>query len=168
MPLKRPKLFIYRLLYCTILSGISLNSISQDTMIVGMTKNSIHVECATLFYIGMYSVNYERTIFQTTILKVNANAGIGGWYWTTISQSYKGNYSFPFSLNFLLGSGNNYFETDLGARYTAVRKGSAINKPPFFPIINLGYRYQRPDGKRLIFRSFIGMTGIGIGIGKAF
>jgi len=168
MPFIRLKFFIYRLIFCTILSGISLNSISQDTISVRMAKNSIHAEGATLFYVGMYSVNYERTIFQTTILKVNANAGIGGWYWTTISQSYKGNYSFPVSFNFLLGSGNNYFETDLGARYTAVRKGSANSKPPFFPIINLGYRYQRPDGAGLIFRSFIGLTGIGIGLGKAF
>ena len=168
MPFKKLKSCIYRLMICTILSGICLNSISQDTMNVRRAKNSFHVDGATLLYVGMYSANYERTIFQTTMLKVNANAGIGGWYWTTISQSYKGNYSFPFSLNILLGSGNNYFETDLGARYTAVREGSSNNKPPFFPIINLGYRYQRPDGKGLIFRSFIGLTGIGIGVGKAF
>ncbi len=38
----------------------------------------------------------------------------------------------------------------------------------FFPIFNLGYRYQRPNGKGLIFRSFLGLSGLGIGVGKAF
>ncbi len=156
------------LIISSVLQISVLKTYGQDTIRIKNTKNSIQVEGATLLYVGMYSLNYERTIFRTTSLKVNANAGFGGWYWTTISQSYTGKYSFPFSFNFLIGSGNNYFETDLGTRYTAVREGSAKNKPPFFPIINLGYRYERPDGKGLIFRSFIGLTGIGIGLGKAF
>lgn len=160
--------YIRLLAMCIILQIIFLKANCQDTIRIIYIKNSIYVDCATLIYVGMYSFNYERTIFQTTQLKVNANVGVGGWYWTTISQKYKGYYSLPFSFNFLIGSGNNYFETDLGTRYTVVREGTAKNKPPFFPIINLGYRYQRQDGKGLIFRSFIGFTGIGIGIGKAF
>jgi hypothetical protein len=68
----------------------------------------------------------------------------------------------------LIGSGNNYFEIDLGARYTFLREGSDKATSPYFPVLNIGYRYQRPDGKGLIFRSFLGLSGVGLGIGKAF
>jgi len=71
MTIKKLNSFIYRLMFCTVLSGISLNSISQDTIRVRRVKNSIHADGATLLYVGMYSLNYERTVFQTTILKVN-------------------------------------------------------------------------------------------------
>jgi len=67
-----------------------------------------------------------------------------------------------------MGSGNNYFETDWGIRYTSFSNRSDNGRFAFFPIFNLGYRHQKPDGKGLIFRSFIGLSGIGIGVGKAF
>jgi len=155
-------LTIYFILQITI-----LNSNGQDTIRIKDTRNSIQVDCASLLYIGMYSVNYERSVFQTAHTEIFANAGIGGWYRTTISLWYRG-YSIPISLNFLIGSGNNHFETDLGIRYTEFSKWSAKDTSPFFPIFNLGYRYQRPYGNGLIFRSYIGLSGIGIGIGKAF
>ncbi|MCX6238141.1 MAG: hypothetical protein NTY07_11405 [Bacteroidia bacterium] len=94
-------------------------------------------------------------------------AGVGGWYFITISKNYYG-YSMPLYFSFLIGSRNNYFETDLGVRYTAFSKRSLKDISPLFSILNLGYRYQRQDGKGLMFRSFIGSEGIGIGIGKAF
>ncbi|MBN1253580.1 MAG: hypothetical protein JXA16_15685 [Bacteroidales bacterium] len=39
---------------------------------------------------------------------------------------------------------------------------------PFYPIVNLGYRYQKLNGKGLLFRVFVGSSGIGIGLGKVF
>jgi hypothetical protein len=146
---------------------ISLKTYSQDTYTVESPKNSIHADAATLIYIGMYSVDYERTIILSNHYKLIFDAGFGGWYFTTISQENSG-YSIPISINGLIGSRNNYFEIDLGARYTFFSDESDKNISPYFPVINFGYRYQRPDGKGLIFRSFIGLSGIGIGIGKAF
>ncbi len=151
---------------CIILQITLLKTNGQDTIKTKFTKNSIHVDGASLLYIGMYSVNYERSVFQTAHTEIFANAGIGGWYRTTISIWYRG-YSIPLSLNFLIGSGNNRFETDLGIRYTEFSKRSAKDTSPFFPILNLGYRYQRSYGKGLIFRSFFGLSGIGISLGKA-
>ncbi len=131
------------------------------------TKNSIFLDGSSLVYIGMYSVNYERAIFLNDHFKMLGSVGVGGWYFTTISKSYYG-YSMPLCFNLLIGSGNNYFETDLGMRFTSFSKMSNKEISPFFPIVNLGYRYQMLNGKGLIFRSFIGLSGIGIGVGKAF
>jgi len=159
--------FIRLLTICIILQFNLLKTNGQDTLKIKYPKNSIHVDCASLLYIGMYSVNYEKAVFQTAHSKIFANVGIGGWYRTTISIWYRG-YSIPLSLNFLIGTGNSHFETDLGIRYTEFSKWSAKDSSPFFPIFNLGYRYQRPDGKGLLFRTFIGLSGVGIGLGKAF
>lgn len=164
---RKYKCFARVLIICSIILLPILKANCQDTIKIRNPKNTIHLEGASLFYIGMYSVNYERTIFQAERVKINANAGFGGWYQTTISQWYKG-YAIPLSLNFLTGSGKNHFETDLGIRCTVFSGTSDTEKVPFYPIINLGYRYQRPDGKGLLFRSYIGLSGIGIGIGKAF
>jgi hypothetical protein len=130
-------------------------------------ENSINLNAATLFYIGMYSMDYERSIFSSYQYKLALDAGFGGWYSTTILKWSSG-YSIPISINSLIGSGNNYFEIDVGARYTFLREGSDKSVSPYFPVFNIGYRYQRSDGKGLIFRSFLGLSGLGLGIGKAF
>jgi hypothetical protein len=152
---------IFALLNCTLkISG-------QDTLNVKCKKNSVYVDFATLKFIGMSSINYERVVFDTKHFKMLVNTGIGGWYFTTISKWYYGN-SIPLSINNLIGKNNNYFEVDLGVRYTSFSKRSDKDLSSLFPIFNLGYRYQRPNGKGMIFRSFLGLSGIGIGLGKAF
>ena len=140
---------------------------SQGSSDIKNPKNSIQLDLASLKFIGMCSINYERMMLQSPYYKLSIIAGFGGWYFTNISKWYYG-YSFPISLNNILGSGNNHFETDLGLRYTILSNKSDKDKFQYFPILNLGYRYQRPDGKGIIFRTFIGLSGLGIGIGKAF
>lgn len=156
-------LITYVLLIISV-AGYGRTETDDDT---NRTRNTIHVDGASLFYIGMYSLNYERTIFRTNRYNLSINAGFGGWYFIPISQSYYG-YSIPVSFNNMIGSGNNYFETDIGLRYIFFNDKSSSNRSPYFPVFNLGYRYQRPDGKGLIFRTFIGLSGLGIGVGKAF
>ena len=146
---------------------VSFNVSAQNEPVVKKSKNTIQLDCATLIYVGMWSVNYERTILQSTHYNIIINAGFGGWYLTTISKWYSG-YSFPLSFNNIIGSGNNHFEVDLGLRYTNLSDRVDNDRYSYFPVLNIGYRYQRPDGKGLLFRSFIGLTGIGIGLGKAF
>ena len=168
MKIMQKKWFKYLVRYLTICSIILLsilNTNGQDT--IKHTKNSIFLDGSSLVYIGMYSVNYERAIFLNDHFKMLGSVGVGGWYFTTISKSYYG-YSMPLCFNLLIGSANNYFETDLGMRFTSFSKRSNKDISPLFPIVNLGYRYQKLNGKGLIFRSFIGLGGIGIGVGKAF
>jgi hypothetical protein len=144
-----------------------LNASSQDSTRIVNRNNSIHVDVATAFYTGMYSINYERKIFEVNNFKMNIDIGVGEWYFTNISDWYSG-LSVPFYLTGLIGSNKNFFQIDVGMRYIEFSDKSDKDIYPYFPIFNLGFRFQRPDGKGLIFRSFIGFSGVGIGIGKAF
>jgi hypothetical protein len=139
----------------------------QESINTIKPKNSITVDGATAVYLGMFGLNYERTIVLKDHLRLILTSGFGGWYLLPLPKQYSG-FSIPMSFNFVEGSGNNHFEADLGLRYTFYSKESDKDKSPCFPVINFGYRYQRPDGTGLIFRSFIGYSGIGIGVGKAF
>ena len=145
----------------------TLDSKGQNASDKNQKKNTIHVNGATLKFIGMYSVNYERVLLNTQLLNININAGVGGWYVNKISETASG-YSLPASFNNLVGKGNHFLEVDVGVRYTFLNEQSDTNISPFYPIINIGYRYQKQNGRGLIFRAFIGYSGIGVGIGKAF
>jgi hypothetical protein len=144
-----------------------MNIYGQDSSSINIKKNSIYLDGATLIYIGMSSLNYERSIFLSNHYKLFVGAGFGGWYLYPIPKEYVG-FSIPVSLNSLIGSGNNYFEADFGVRHTFLSKRSDKDRFQYFPVINFGYRFQRSNGKGLIFRSFIGYSGVGIGVGKAF
>ncbi|NOY37504.1 MAG: hypothetical protein GXO83_08000 [Chlorobi bacterium] len=152
---------------CFMLLIAGLQAFGQKMFMLKEKTNTIHLDGATLLFAGMYSLNYEKTIFLSDNISMMASAGIGGWYFTTISQWVYGT-SFPLSINNLIGKGDHHFEIDFGLRYTLFNKNSDKGITPFFPVFNLGYRYQRRDGKGLVFRSFIGLSGAGIGIGKAF
>lgn len=167
MDRKYHKISFKLLIICTLLISYNVDIYSQDTIPHKKFKNSIHLDCATALYIGMFGINYERTFLYSNHFKLILNTGFGGWYFTPIPSEYCG-FSIPININNLIGSGNNYFEADLGVRYTFLTGRSDKDKFQYFPIINLGYRYQRQDGKGLIFRSFIGYSGLGIGVGKAF
>jgi hypothetical protein len=165
---KRKLKSVIRYLIVSIILIISCLNISGQSIInEKITNNSFYFDCATIKYIGMFSFNYERKISLSDHFKTLANVGIGVWYMTDFSKWYVGP-SMPLSLNILVGSGNNYFETDFGIRYTLITKQYWSGKFSFFPIFNVGYRYQRSNGNGLIFRTFIGLTGLGIGVGKAF
>lgn len=141
----------------------------QDKPEVKILRNSILLTGSTLFYVGMYSLSYERIIYSGNYLKIAVDAGVGEWYLSMISKTYNG-YSMPLYFSTLIGRKSHYFEIDVGARYTVFGRNSAKDSDlsPLYPELNLGYRYQRLDGKGLVFRSFIGLSGVGVGIGIAF
>ena len=81
---------------------LSFKTYGQATVTVQNPKNSIHLDAATLIYIGMYSIDYERYIISSNHYKLALDAGFGGWYLTTISKWSSG-YSIPISINSLIG-----------------------------------------------------------------
>lgn len=146
----------------------ALITYGQDKPEIKILRNSIHLSGSTLLYVGMYSLSYERTIYRGNYLKVSAAAGMGGWYLALGPNKIYNGYSMPLYFSTLLGRRSNHFEIDLGFRYTFFTRRSDKDLTPYYPELNLGYRFQRLDGKGIFFRSFIGLSGIGIGLGKAF
>jgi hypothetical protein len=139
------------------------------------TKNAISIEGASFVLIGNYNINYEVAVLSTANYNLNLSAGFGGWYLFPVSRIYYGK-SIPVAFNNVFGSGNHHFEVTAGARYTFIKVRNVQTLPlpeeqevpKVWPIINVGYRYQNPTGKGLMFRVFAGISGIGVGVGKAF
>ena len=157
------KLTVIIVILLLVSSGVNC----QETISTIIPKNAITADVATAVYLGMFGLNYERSIVLKNDIRLIFTTGLGGWYLLPLPEQYSG-FSIPLSFNFVEGSGNSHFEADLGVRYTFYSKESDKDRSPFFPVINFGYRYQRADGKGLIFRTFVGYSGIGIGLGKAF
>lgn len=148
----------------------SATAASEDTLRSKTPDNSFQLDASTWALVGMYAFHYERIVHRSDNFMVAVDAGFGEWYFIPGLTLYEG-YSMPFTFNMLWGSGRNFFEADLGARYTIFRTqtdNSVNHINPLIPEVNIGYRYQRPDSKGLIFRAFAGISGIGIGIGKSF
>lgn len=147
-------------------------------------KNSLSLDAASMLYTGNYAINYERQIYSTQSYRSMINIGFGVWYslnnYGSINLEHiVASYSVPITLNTILGSGKWRFECDFGVRLligkgwgTFQDNGVAQSYPIFDdsigrPVFNVGYRYQKPNGK-FIFRTFVGLGGIGLGIGRAF
>ncbi len=152
---------------CILLFLNSLSSAGQNSPSSRKSENSIYIDCATAVYIGTAALNYERTIISTKHYRINFSSGFGGWYFVSMPFEYYG-FTVPLSLNNLVGRGNNLFEADIGFRHTFLSGRSEKDRFRYFPVFNLGYRFQRPDGRGLLFRSFAGLSGFGIGVGKLF
>ena len=156
---------------------------SQETKPIE-AKNSIYFDVASMLYTGNYALNYERKIYSNQNYQSMISTGFGVWYsfnnFGSINlENLASSFSVPVTLNTILGTGKWRFECDFGVRLL-IGKGwstfqdSGVVKPnPIFddsvgrPIFNVGYRYQKPNG-RFIFRTFVGLGGFGLGIGSAF
>jgi hypothetical protein len=152
---------------------------SQNT-IDSEAKNTISANGSYLFLVGSATLNYERCLYKfEDKTKLLLNTGVGKWY-------YLGDYSYvssilPVSLNLLSGSLNNHFELNLGIAFLFNETTDiyAFGYDPdeqtpvpskikvCIPIFNIGYRYQKPQGG-ILFRTYLGLQGLGFGLGYAF
>ena len=160
---------IFKLLLFTAL--ISQNLIGQNSEDL-RKKNVIKGSVSSAGIInGMMSIDYERSLIEGNLVIMNIEGTYGKYYQTYTEdtfQSLQGFHSFTSSINGLFGKKSNFFEFDLGVRYSIVEERYSKSINSFFPVGNIGYRYQNPFGKGLVFRAFIGTVGIGISVGKAF
>jgi hypothetical protein len=148
------------------------NIAANSQLRVNQVKNTIHIDAASIYFIGMYSINYERFIHPWKSCKIYANIGLGGYYELVktegISFRIFDGKSAILTAVFLLGERNHHFETSLGGRYIFFDQDWEKEHASFKPEINIGYRFQRHDGRGLLFKFLAGSTGIGVGLGKAF
>ena len=78
------------------------------------------------------------------------------------------------AITMLTGKKNNHFELNAGG-FLGIEKvkgvgsyqGEVFYYPFVFPIFNLGYRYQKPEGG-FIFRANAGIISLGLSFGYAF
>jgi hypothetical protein len=118
-------------------------------------------------YIGFaeYNINYERSIFQHPKSYTNLRMGFGYGAFITAGE---GLYLNP-AIVHLIGKKCSFLELDLGFKYMVQYDGLDPDYSKFF-ISDLfaGYRYERPDGKRIFRVGLNWPTLVNIGIGFKF
>lgn len=140
-----------------------------------LSENTISNEYNFLytFVLGGYGVtlDYEKLLSRQSNYNLYGKIGIG---YGAIGGNDVGiaGIQLPLSLNILNGGGNNHFEVNLGARTFFDIPFDKVNSSTdhrvfIYPIVNLGYRYQQPNGK-FLFKILGGTDGVSLGIGMTF
>lgn len=153
-------LYAYKIIFIGLLSLLVCNKIEAQT-----------IEKATLSKINIYadigghfgaqaSINIESKIHSSNKLTWYARGGIGA---SGIIMATGGPGGLA-AITMLTGKGNKHFEINAGA---FVGKDLENENIYLFPLIDFGYRYQKPEGG-LLFKAKLGILGIGIGLGYAF
>jgi hypothetical protein len=124
-----------------------------------LSKENIYAEA----HIGLFTelgLNYERQIYSGE--KISWYGRLGGGRGGIIDDlDDYGGWGGLGAITMLTGKYNNHFELNAGAfigneGYTFI-----------FPIFNVGYRYQKPEGG-FIFRANAGIISLGLSFGYAF
>ncbi|MFK7950494.1 MAG: hypothetical protein AB8G11_23105 [Saprospiraceae bacterium] len=172
-------LFIFVIIGCTLTNVFSQENTNQS---VFSNQNTIYGTVALGGFWGTLNINYERQL-MTTNNRIFKTFGvrIGGGYWATWGQ--QGSH-YIITPTFLSGTGNNHFESAIGATLLydklsydiGVSNAEYFNEPipshiqymDIYPAGSLGYRYQKPDGW-LMFRTGIGFPDVVyLGLGVVF
>jgi hypothetical protein len=124
-------------------------------------KNSING------YLGFveYNINYERNISKREKSFTNIRMGFGLGAFVTAGEGIYLNPAFVH----LVGKKYSFLELGLGFKYMLHYEGLNPEYSEFFiPDIFVGYRYERPDGKRIFRVGFNWPTLVNIGTGFKF
>lgn len=150
------------LLFITILTfGFTLSAQTTDTN--ELSKNSVYLDTG-LGYGGQVSINYERQIYSGKKLTWFGRLGAGAAYKFTSDDNVSLGPGGLAAITMLTGKRNNHFELNAG---TFIVSDSDENNSGVYPLLDVGYRYQKPGGG-FVFKAKIGILGIGIGFGYAF
>lgn len=126
---------------------------------VTLSKTNLYVDAGGHFA-GQVSINYEGRIHsgEKVTWYVRGGVGAAGVIMTFGGPGVLG------GLTMLTGKGKNHFEISGGV---IVGKDFEQDDGFALPLIDFGYRYQKPEGG-FIFKAKVGLLGIGIGLGYAF
>ncbi len=124
----------------------------------------LDISCV-LFGIGS-SANFEGLLFrnQTGTKTFYARMGVGYYMIGDVGGGLTEGIQIPISLVYLSGKKNHHFEADLGIRTIFPKENYHLLG---YPILNIGYRYQRP-GHGVLFKTLVGTDGLTLGVGYAF
>ncbi len=152
---------------------VSFIKINAQTDSLFFKKNLIKLSASVLPELILdYSLDYERNILNKKILKINFGATVGQCFIIcnkdVVFHTVCDLLSFTSSFNSLIGKKSHFFEINAGVRYSILDGKYNTPLEQWFPVLNIGYRYQNYKGKGLVFRTFVGLMGIGISVGKSF
>ena len=151
------KLFTILMLIPVLLTGQN-----EPNTKIDLPKKNIYGE----LHVGLFSqgvINYERQIFsgKTVSWYGRLGGGYGGWL-----EPFSADYGWGGlgAITMLTGKKNNHFELNAGG---FLGFEDTYNEAFIFPIFNVGYRYQKPEGG-FIFRANAGIISLGLSFGYAF
>jgi hypothetical protein len=125
-----------------------------------LKKNAIYIDAGTILFTSQGSINYERQFYSGEQVSLYARVGYGAAAVAFGPEGYGG----IGAITLLTGKKENHFEVNGGM---FVGEESYDQSIFILPLLDLGYRYQKPQGG-FIFRAKAGALGIGIGLGYAF
>ena len=109
---------------------------------------------------GQASLNLETKVYSSKKITWYGRGGIGA---ASVLLG-EGGPGILGAVTMLTGKNNGHFELNGGAFFG---KDSFEKNVFVLPLIDIGYRYQKPKGG-FIFKAKAGILGIGIGLGYAF
>lgn len=142
---------------------------AQDMPLPEQKRNAISLELEYALFEYNYVINYERTVSSKNNNKrlMNVRLGFGRYASGHLGGGEKG-LGGKFSLNPLVGNGSSFLEADFGLGIARLDYCEKTNDDcpnwRFWPVVNIGYRYQ----SEIIFRFYIGSLGVGISLGVNF
>ena len=133
---------------------------------ITLSKNTLGLDISCVVFTVGTSVNFEGLLFrnQTETKSFYVRFGIGYYMIGDVGGGLTEGIQIPISLVYLSGKKNHHFETDLGIRTIFPKDDYNVLG---YPILNIGYRYQRP-GNGVLFKTLIGTDGITLGVGYGF
>ena len=149
---------------------------NEITKNIDLTKNSFYIET----HVGLCSqlvLNYERQISFNE--KVSWYGRVGGGYGASLIDGLfdsTDGWGGLGAITMLIGKKNKHLEVNAGAfigvdkYYNRNSSLGAVGEradPFIFPILNIGYRYQKLNSG-FIFRANVGFLSIGVSFGYAF
>ena len=156
------KLLIFLMLIPVLLFGQN-----EPNTKIDLPKKNIYGEA----HIGLFSeasLNYERSIYSGE--KISWYGRLGGGWGGKVEWDADFGWGGLGAITMLTGKKNNHFELNAGGflgidgeGFLGIVDGEAF----IFPIFNVGYRYQKPEGG-FIFRANAGIISLGLSFGYAF
>jgi len=158
----------------------ALNTTAQSEGPPKFGNLTIGIDASNIIFRGSNSIHTEVRLYSSHKggVHIYAKAGLQKGYFTEIlcaADEFTGKFG---GLDFVYGFGNHHFEINTGLSFISEVEEYESSGNLFFDcgpsargnvlaLVDLGYRYQKP-GDSLIFRAYVGILGIGLGIGYAF
>lgn len=158
--LLKSSLYAIKIIFICIFSLFLNNKIvAQSIEETTLSKVNLYADIGAHFG-AQASINIESQIYSGNKLTWYARGGIGA---SGVIMATGGPGGLA-AITMLTGKGNKHFELNIGA---FVGKDIELEHIYVWPLIDFGYRYQKPEGG-LIFKVKVGFLGLGIGLGYAF